>query len=382
VPSADSVSLASALKAEARRLKFDLAGITSPDPPPHLAAYRRWLEAGRHGEMGYLATDRAIRRRSNPKEILPECRSILVVGVNYKPKDAPMPEGGRVAAYALGHDYHEILPRRLRALVAWLENEVGRPVSHRIYTDTGPILERDLAERAGLGWIGKNTCLIHPRLGSYFLLAEVLLDIDLPFDPPFTTDHCGTCTRCLEACPTNCILPDRTIDARRCISYLTIELKGPIPLDLRPALGDWLFGCDVCQDVCPWNRRFAEPTEDPDLEPRATLRASGPPSVLGMDQDGFRREFRGTPVERARRRGLLRNAAVVAGNRGDRSALPALRQSLLADGEPLVRRHAAWALAQLEGEEPRLILLEARDREADAGVREEILAALERAGDP
>ena len=377
MPTADPPSLADGLKSEARRLGFDLAGITSPDPPPHLATYQRWLEAGRHGEMGYLATERAWARRSKPIEILPECRSILVVGMNCLPESAPISEGGRIAAYAFGRDYHEILPDRLRAVVAWLEAQVGGRIPHRIYTDTGPILERELAQRAGLGWIGKNTCLIHPRLGSYFLLAEVLLGIDLPFDPPFTTDHCGTCTRCLDACPTGCILPDRTIDARRCISYLTIELKGSIPLDLRPALGDWLFGCDVCQEVCPWNRRFAGPTADPDFQPLGMLRTPAAAPLLALDGVAFRRAFRGSAVRRARRRGLLRNAAVVAGNRRERNALRALQEAILADVEPLVRRHAAWALGQIGGEEAGSILQQAKERETDPEVRGEISAAFQ-----
>ena len=376
MPSADPATLASGLKAEARRQGFDLAGITSPDPPPHLPTYQRWLEAGRHGEMAYLATERARGRRANPRELLPECRSILVVGMNYLPERPLDPDGGRVAAYALGNDYHDVIPARLGAVVAWLEKEVGGAVPHRIYTDTGPILERDLAERAGLGWIGKNTCLIHPHLGSYFLLAEALLGLDLPFDEPFTTDQCGSCTRCLDACPTHCILPDRTIDARRCISYLTIELKGPIPTDLRPAMGDWLFGCDVCQEVCPWNRRFARPTAEPDFQPRAVLRSPAPAHLLEMDRPVFRQAFKGSPVLRPRRRGFLRNAAVAAGNRLDRSALPGLRKAILSEEEPLVRRHAAWALGRIGGDEALSVLRQAEASEGDEDVLGEISTAL------
>jgi epoxyqueuosine reductase len=376
VLSANASSLAQALKAEARRRGFELVGITSPDPPPHFTVYQNWLEAGRHGEMTYLATDRARARRRHPREILPECRSILVVGVNYLPEEIGASDRGKVAAYAVGNDYHEVIPKRLRAVTAWLEEQVGEPVPHRIYTDTGPILERDLAQRAGLGWIGKNTCLIHPRLGSYYLLGEALLGIELPADPPFAADLCGTCTRCLDACPTECILPDRTIDARRCISYLTIELKGPIPVDLRPALGDWIFGCDVCQQVCPWNLRFARPTADPDFQPREAVRSISAAGLLKIDPAGFRQAFRGSPALRARRRGLLRNAAVVAGNRGDASALPALQEALLNDREPLVRIHSAWALGRLGGEEARAALLRARAGEGVAEVREEIDAAL------
>ncbi|MEW6240290.1 MAG: tRNA epoxyqueuosine(34) reductase QueG, partial [Chloroflexota bacterium] len=230
-------SLTRRIKDKAHRLGFTLAGVTTPDPPPHFPTFERWLSEGRHGSMNWLAAERSRQRRADPRLILPECKSILVLAVSY---NAPFPMGegkgvrergnhGRIASYAWGGDYHLVLPHRLKALVAFIEEQAGGPVPNRWYTDTGPILERDLAQRAGLGWIGKNTCLIHPRAGSYFLLAEILLGLELEPDPPFETDHCGTCTRCLDACPTQCILPDRTLDARRCISYLTIELKDDIP---------------------------------------------------------------------------------------------------------------------------------------------------------
>ena len=211
--------------------------------------------------MGWMGTGRNRQRRANPKLILPECQSILMLGIAYSP--APQPPisrgDGQVASYAWGDDYHDVLPERLQAIVTFIEAQVGHSVPNRWYTDTGPILEREIAQRAGLGWIGKNTCLINPNSGSYFLLAEIFLGIELPPDDPITSDHCGTCTRCIEACPTNCILPNRTIDANRCISYLTIEEKGPIPVDLRPQMGNWVFGCDVCQQVCPWNLTICMP---------------------------------------------------------------------------------------------------------------------------
>jgi epoxyqueuosine reductase len=219
-------------------------------------------------------------------------------------------------------------------------------VKNRWYTDTGPILERDLAQRAGIGWIGKNTCLIHPQHGSYFLLSEIFLDLDLEPDPPFVTDHCGTCRRCIEACPTDCILPDRTIDATRCISYLTIELKGEIPVELRDKMGNWVFGCDICQRVCPWNR-FAG-TGDAAFEERETY-----PSLteeMELSPQEFNRRFKGSPVKRAKRRGYLRNVAVALGNTGDRHALPVL-QNALSDEDGLVREHATWAIEKITAHE-------------------------------
>jgi epoxyqueuosine reductase len=257
-----------------------------------------------------------------------------------------------------------------------LEAHLGRPIAHRIYTDTGPLLERELAQRAGLGWIGKNSCLIHPRHGSYFFLAEVLLDLDLVPDPPFVADHCGSCTRCLEACPTQCILPDRTLQADRCISYLTIEVRGDIPIELRSRVGGWLFGCDICQQVCPWNLRFAQPTTDPAFQPLPWMQRAGLQDFLQLDAAAYRQELRDSPLRRPRRSGLLRNAAVAAGNQGDTSLIPALR-TLLEEPEPMVRAHAAWALGRIGGPGAREALREAERAEQDAAVRGEILGALE-----
>jgi epoxyqueuosine reductase len=373
-PELEPARLTAFVKAQALQLGFDLVGITGPEPPDHLEAYSRWLSQGRHGEMGYLATPRARQRREDPRKILPECRSILVVGANYLPPGHGKATTG-VAAYAVGQDYHDVLPRRLEKLLDRLQAYSGRSIVHRTYTDTGPLLERELAQRAGLGWIGKNTCLIHPRQGSYFFLAEVLLDVDLVPDPPFVADHCGSCTRCLEACPTQCILPDRTLQADRCISYLTIEVKGDIPIELRSAVGGWLFGCDVCQQVCPWNLRFAQPTADPAFQPLPWAQMAGLEDFLQLEPATYRQELRESPLKRPRRSGLLRNAAVVAGNQGDPSLIPALR-TLLEEPEPKVRSHAAWALGRIGGETAREALQEAEPAEQDAGVRAEILGAL------
>ncbi|MFN3742077.1 MAG: tRNA epoxyqueuosine(34) reductase QueG [Anaerolineales bacterium] len=334
------------IKEEARRLGFDLAGITTPDPPPHFGTFLRWLEAGRHGEMAYLTTERSLERRADPRRILPECRSIIVLAMRYPASHPPdTPTRGQIASYAWGKDYHIVIEERLQALAKFIIAQVGHPLPYRYYTDTGPILERDLAQRAGLGWIGKNSCLIHPRYGSYFLLAEILLGLELTPDPPFTTDHCGRCTRCIEACPTHCILPDRTIDARRCISYLTIENKGEIPAELRPALGNWIFGCDECQRVCPWNR-FATPDGHPALAPHAPRADSSLRDALSLDPEAFAARFRHSPIKRTKRRGFLRNIAVALGNIGTPDDLPALHQALQ-DPDPLIQEHARWAIQRI-----------------------------------
>jgi epoxyqueuosine reductase len=281
-----------------------------------------------------------------------------------------------VAAYAWGDDYHAVIPPRLEQLAEFIERETGRPVPHRAYTDTGPLLERDLAQRAGLGWIGKNTCLIHPRLGSCFFLAELLLAIELEPDPPFLADRCGSCTRCLQACPTGCILPDRTLDAARCISYLTIELKGAVPPELRPQLGDWVFGCDVCQQVCPWNERFAQASDLQEFDPRPGVPAPDLIEELRLSQEDFSRKFRRSPLKRARRRGYLRNLAVALGNSADPFAVPALARALEDEAEPLVRAHAAWALGQIGGPQALAALEQASHAESDPQVLAEIRAAL------
>jgi epoxyqueuosine reductase len=374
------MSLKQAIMQEAHRLGFELVGVTSPEPPPHFAAFETWLQAGRQAEMAYLATERARQRRGDPRQILPECRSILVLGIHYPPPQphSSPPERGQVAAYACSDDYHDLLPARLQALVAFIEAQTGEPVPNRCYTDTGPILERDLAQRAGLGWIGKNTCLIHPRRGSYFLLAEILLGIDLDPDPPFTPDHCGSCTRCLQACPTSCILPDRTIDSGRCISYLTIELKGPIPADLRSSLGSWVFGCDICQQVCPWNQRFAAPADEAIFTTRPDAQQPDLAAELALNLQDFNHKFKGTPIRRTKRRGYLRNVAVALGNSGSPDALPALARTLSAEPEPLVRQHAAWALGQIGSPAARTVLQGVLADEQDPAVRDEIEAALKR----
>lgn len=391
--------LSKRIETEARRSGFDLVGVTTPEPPPHWGVYEEWIAAGRHGEMGYLADERACLRRRDPLQILPECRSIVVLGMRYNPATHLPPQAaqaqaeedgwaadpsiatarpsGRIASYAWGDDYHDVLMARVQTLARFIERETGQGVMQRGYTDTGPLLERDLAQRAGLGWIGKNTCLINPRMGSYFLLVELLLDLDLPPSEPFITDHCGSCTRCIEACPTACILPDRTIDARRCLSYLTIELKGPIPVALRPLTGEWIFGCDTCQQACPWNLRFARPASEAGFMARPGNLEPALEDELRLTPEDFNHRFKGSPVKRAKRRGYLRNVAVALGNHGRAESVPVLAQALV-DPEALVRGHAAWALGCIGGQAAQDFLQAAWLAEDDPWVQEEMRSALER----
>jgi epoxyqueuosine reductase len=346
-------TLAAKIKTQARKEGFVLVGITTPDAPPHLQEYLDWIAAGRHAAMGYLADERARARRADPHLLLPEVKSILVLAAPYPP--APQKKNsstntphGKIAAYALREDYHLSLKEKLQGLVRFIEEEIGHPVPNRWYTDTGAILEKDLAQRAGLGWIGKNSCLINPKLGSYFLLAEILLGIPLPPDSPYPTDHCGTCTRCLDACPTAAILPNRSIDANRCISYLTIENKGEIPAKLRPKIKNLIFGCDICLEVCPWNRSA---NKNPSLPAAKTEKEIDPyPALIremSLSPQEFNRKFKNNPVKRAKRRGYLRNVAVALGNIGDSAAVSAL-ETALEDNEPLVREHAQWALTRIK----------------------------------
>lgn len=355
------------LKAEAKSLGFLLAGITHPAAPAHFNVYTAWLAEGRHAEMNYLATERARTCRADPRALMPEVKSILVLAWPYQPPGNTPDKSGVIAAYAHGEDYHNHIPPRLKSLAAWLQGQTGQPVEARAYTDTGPILERDMAQRAGLGWIGKNTCLISPKVGSFFLLAELLLDIPLQPDAPFEADRCGSCQRCIQACPTGCILPDRTIDSRRCISYLTIENKGAIPPGLRPGVKDHIFGCDICQQVCPWNSRFIPGKPEPGVNLA---------DELSLDAQTFNRKFRGSAVQRAKRRGYLRNAAVAVGNLGLAEALPGLVRALESDPEALIRAHAAWAVGQFSTPFAREALSGVLKRETDPAVIAEILSAL------
>jgi len=385
-------ALSARIRSRAREMGFDLVGIAPAHASAHGDAYERWVALGMHGEMGYLAREDAVARRKDPAVLVPGARSAVVVGLRYyvpdadpgAPNDAAR---GIVARYARGDDYHELMKERLIALQEWIAAELV-PAGGRAYVDTGAVLERELAQRAGIGWQGKNTMLIHPRRGSYYFLGEVLLDVELEYDHAFVKDHCGSCRRCLDACPTGALLGRDAagapvMDARRCISYLTIELKGPIPRELRPLIGNRIYGCDICQEVCPWNR-FAQPTDEPAFLAREGL--DGPSLIewMTMTQEEFSRRFKNSPIKRTKRRGLLRNVAVALGNWGSPEAVPALERGLR-DPEPLIRGHAAWALgatASAVGCAPGVVasasgaLLLQLASESDPWVREEITLAL------
>ena len=334
------------LRAEADSLGFDLVGVASADVlEGELRRLEAWVAAGHHAALGYMG--RNPPERADPRTLLRDVRSVVTVAVNHWNPAPPFePEGryGRVARYAWGRDYHDVVIPRLRELGARLEAALG-PLKARAACDHSPILERGFAARAGLGFFGKNMCLLLPRKGSWYFLAELLLDQELEPTRTLEVDTCGTCTSCLPACPTDAFPEPFVLDANRCISYLTIEHKGSIPEPLRPKLGAWLFGCDACQDVCPFNR-FETETLWPELEPDQGV---GPRLDLAdllsiRDDQSFRDRFRGTPLLRTKRRGLLRNAAIVARNIAATAAIPALEHAAQHDPEPLIREHAAWAL--------------------------------------
>ncbi len=334
-------SLTAALKSEARRLGFDLAGVCPAVTPSGIGRFHEWLSAGYAGEMHYLP-DRA-EAYEHPRHVLDGVRSILMLAMVYRTTEpAAAKEGeGRVSRYAWGVDYHDLIRDRLDDLTEYLKRESpGARV--RGVVDTAPLLEREFAQLAGLGWIGKNTLLLNKQLGSWFFLAALLTDVELEYDEPHAADHCGTCTACLDACPTGAFVQPYVLDARRCISYLTIELRGPIPAELRDGTGDWHFGCDICQDVCPWNHR-APQSNEAGFSPTANMNPVDLAALFSLDDEAFRERFRHTPLWRAKRRGLLRNAAIVLGNRPHAASIPALISGLN-DREPLVRGASVWAL--------------------------------------
>ena len=335
----------SPIKSQAAELGFSLCGVAPAAPPDHLDRFDEWLARDYAGEMNYLHARRDAR--ADPNSLLPGVRSVVMLAADYLVRpiadDPPMPPGaGRVARYAQGADYHDVLRERLNVLGAWLDAELPGSRSRGV-VDSAPLLERDFARRAGLGWFGKNTMLIHPKRGSFFFLAALLTSAELAPDEPFTHNHCGSCTRCLDACPTGAFAGPGWLDARKCISYLTIELKGPTPEPQREGNGDWLFGCDVCQEVCPWNR-FAAPGS---LPHDSALEALDLGELLGTDEAAFRARFKGTPLGRPKWRGLIRNALVVVANTRRRELRGRVEQ-LAHSSDETVAETAKWCLARLD----------------------------------
>jgi epoxyqueuosine reductase len=364
------------LEERARAAGFDLVGVTTADPLEEGGErLREWQEAGMAADMGYMR--RPVELLSDPKKLQKSARSVVSLGVSYYPGDHPenAEGGGRVARYAWGRDYHEVIKQRLFELRKDLEEELGVRIKARGFTDAVPLLERSAAQHAGLGFFGRNSCLINDRVGSYFFIADLIVDLELEPDAP-GTGTCGRCTRCMVRCPTGAIKAPGVVDARLCISYLTIENRGEIPRNLRPLVGDWAFGCDVCQEVCPYNKRKATRSRWPEFSEEA---GAGPyleiEEVLRIrTEEEFERRFAGTPLTRPGRAGLLRNCCVAAGNKKLERAIPVLIECLREDPSPLVRGHAAWALGEIGGANE--ALREAAEGEPDPRCLAEIELAL------
>ncbi|CAN5451104.1 tRNA epoxyqueuosine(34) reductase QueG [soil metagenome] len=328
----------------AHELGFDACRIARAVAPPHAGEFQEWLREGAAGEMQWL--ERGESKRCDPQEVLAGARSVVVLALSYWQGESPAgsnePPRGRIARYAWGDDYHDVMLEKLRSLDALLRANGGM---QKCYVDTGPVLERDFAAEAGVGWHGKSTMLLNAQLGTWFFLGEILTTLDLAPDVPQPT-RCGSCTRCITACPTGAITEPHRVDARRCISYLTIELKGSIPLELRPLIGDRIYGCDTCLDVCPWNR-FAAVSREAAFSARPATATMQLRDYLALSDEQFRALFRGSPIKRVKRRGLLRNVCVALGNVGTFADLPALRRAAV-DTEPLIAEHAAWAIRRIE----------------------------------
>lgn len=330
------------LVAFARSIGFDLCRVAECAPPEHVREFVEWLDEGRAGEMAWL--DRNKERRVDPQRVLPGARSVIVLAMNYwqgANEKAERTNTGRIARYAWGDDYHHLIEAKLRKLDDFLKSCGG---TQRCYVDTGPMLERDFAAKAGAGWHGKSTMLINPQLGTWFFLAEILTTLVLEPDPE-QADRCGRCTRCITACPTGAITEPHRLDARRCISYLTIELKGSIPIELRTLIGDRIYGCDDCLTACPWNR-FAQVSHETAFAARPATAAMALADYLALDDERFRALFHKSPIKRIKRRGLLRNVCVALGNTGTLRDLPALERAAN-DPEPLIAEHARWAIQRI-----------------------------------
>lgn len=337
------------LRVKADELGFDLFGVTSGQPSKNIDTYRAWLKAGMHGSMHYL--EQHLPLKEDPRLLLPELKTIVVVACSYYYPEPLEQDQLKIARYAWGDDYHIVMKQMLEQLAQSIAEEVP-DFKYRSFTDSGPLMERDLASRAGLGWVGKNNCLINPQKGSWLLLGSLLTNLDLPQDKPFEEFHCGSCTRCIDACPTGALLEPHKLDATKCISYWTIEQKNEIAPEMHEAIGEWCFGCDICQEVCPWNQRFAQPTQQEAFYPREWMQQARPEKLLLLTAHEFSLKIAPrSPVKRAKYRGFLRNLAVVMGNDSQSAAtyLPALRRAKeLHANDEMLQLHFDWAIARLE----------------------------------
>lgn len=370
------MQLTTEIKKRAQALGFALTGICPAVTPVGASRLDEWLAAGYAGQMQYIGDRR--EAYDHPRHVLDGARSVVMLGMHYRSMEpAPVEVGqGRVSRYAWGTtDYHHVIRDRLHQLADFLR-ELLPNAQTRGVVDTAPLLEREFGQLAGLGWIGKNTILISPQSGSYFFLAALLTDAELQYDDAHRTDHCGTCTTCLEACPTEAFPQPYVLDGSRCISYLTIELQDHIPTPLRPGMGDWLFGCDICQEVCPWNRH-APQTEEAEFEPLSSMNPVDLAALFNLDDEQFRERFRRTPLWRSHRRGLLRNAAIVLGNQQAEESIEGLAHGL-ADPEPMVRGASAWALGEIANAQSSSLLQHRQTTESDSNVLAEIAAALDK----
>jgi epoxyqueuosine reductase len=369
-------TLTQRIKAQGLALGFDLVGISPVQAPARGGSFAEWLRRGYHGEMAYMA--RTAGKRLHPGEFLPWARSVVSAGLNYNTPYTREREKegirGWISRYAWGDDYHDVMQAKLVGLLDFVRQEAGAGVEGRIFVDAGPVIDREVGARAGIGWFGKNTTLLSMKVGSFFFLGELFLNLELEHDRPIR-DRCGQCRLCLDACPTNAFVGPYVLDARRCISYLTIELKGFIPREFRPLMGTHIFGCDICQDVCPYNVKV-KPTREQGFQPRAGWHAPELIPLLSLTETEFKARFTGSAILRAKRRGFLRNVCVALGNLKRPEAVPALTRALHEDPEPLVRAHAAWALGQIRGREAGAALRDARTREIDLAVLSEIETAI------
>lgn len=342
------MSFTQSIKQKAHDLGFDLVGVAPVEPVPELSFYKEWIEAGYAGKMEYL--ERNIDKRTDVSNVAPTAKSIVVCALVYH-TDNPLsteidePSKGWISRYGWGDDYHDVLQKKLFELFDFIKTESPEEVVGRVYVDTGPVVDRVYAKYAGIGWFGKNTCILNQKKGSWFFLGEIITSLELEYDRS-VPDRCGTCMRCIEACPTDAILEPYVLDSRLCISYLTIELRDEIPVELRDKMGNHIFGCDICQDVCPWNRK-APKTSLPAFKPREGLFNPNLEDIANLDQDDFREKFRKSPIKRTKHKGFLRNVAVAMGNSGESKFIPILNE-LAQNGEPLIAEHASWAIDKIQ----------------------------------